>query len=158
MSSLFKTLTFERLAGCVFAFVFLGILLYAALGGADLSQDRNFFIVRLISAIAAGAAATMFIGEIKLTFPVALWKAQAGGGFAVFLLVFSTNPPALVSDRDSTRVASMIANYGNNLFEEADRIAVEILAKDPSQVQALAVRGGVAFYKQEYVSASDLFK
>jgi len=69
----------------------------------------------------------------------------------------------LDSDGDSDdlitqRIYSMNSNYQEGLYDDADRVADEILKFEPGNHRALNMKGSVAFYRREYRSAIEYFE
>jgi len=63
----------------------------------------QFFIFRVVLALAAAAFGATIPGFLKIQ--VSLWAKgliSAGGALGLFVLIYNVNPPALISDGDTT--------------------------------------------------------
>lgn len=56
------------------------------------------------------------------------------------------------------RVSAMHASYGGGHYREADHTANTILDLDSENYRALAIKAGVAFYRQQYLPAIEYFQ
>jgi len=53
---------------------------------------------------------------------------------------------------------AMIANYNQGLYDDADRVADDILRLEPNNHRALNMRASVAFFKGNYPTAQEFFE
>jgi hypothetical protein len=86
----------EKLLAAISGIAFLLILLAIAL---FVPNPTNFqlFTFRVVLAISAGAFASLLSGFICVHGSFQRLLIRAGGGFAVFVIIFALNPPKLIS-------------------------------------------------------------
>jgi tetratricopeptide (TPR) repeat protein len=148
----------ETILAFIFGLIFCGILAYAGFQTEPI-PDQQFFFLRVLSALSAAGVAAVIPGFLHLQFSQAgAWSVRAGGALAVFALIFLVNPPTLTGAVTESKEAAMISNYSQGLYEDALRNAEEILEIDPNNAEAWNVKGGVAFYRQDYKTAVAFFK
>ena len=91
----------ERILLFLTAVAFLAALLFAAFW-SDTMNEPQFFVVRLIAALAAAGFAVLLPGFLDLQFSVRReMMIRAGGAIAVFVLVWYINPPPLNGTPDN---------------------------------------------------------
>lgn len=81
-----------------FGVFFLAVLAYAGLRDKTLDDPGQFFILRVLVAIAAAGIAATIPGflEVSIGHRAAV-AVRAGGAIAVFVIIFVVNPPAVIS-------------------------------------------------------------
>lgn len=147
----------ESLLAFAFGTVFSGILAYASLQSTPI-LGPNFFFLKVLSALSAAGVAAVIPGMINVDIGKgALVGVRAAGAIAVFLLVFMTDPPAMVSGDERLR-AQMQSNFAALLLDDAERQADELLRKKSNDAEALNIKGGIAFYRGRYGTAASFFR
>jgi len=73
-------------------FLILGLLI--AVFKSNLSPTAKW-IIRVMVALGAGFLSAGLLGFIDVGGSIPGWTIQAGGGFAIFVLVYLLNPPSL---------------------------------------------------------------
>ena len=143
----------------VFGAIFCGVLAYAGLRDKPITDPGQFFIMRVLTGLSAAAVTAVIPGFITLNLGRgAMFGLRAGGSLAVFALIYWVNPPEMIRGRSEVLVASMIQNYSNGLYDDAERVAETILKEAPNNDAALNIRGGVAFYRRNYQTAVEYFE
>ena len=94
MESHHETPTWERVAVFTIGVAFIAMLLAIALGVPEPS-DFQIFIFRVVLALGAGALGALIPGFVEVTFRSWL---RAGGAIALFVIVYTINPPALIAE------------------------------------------------------------
>lgn len=137
--------TWERIAALTSALLFLGILLWIALRVPN-PQPLPMFIFRTVLALAAGAFAAFISGFMHIEGKWAPFTIRAGGGLAVFLLVYLSNPPHLLGT-----ATDPIAGSVSNVAIPAAPIAPPVLDIDGKILVRIAADGalpnGVGFHE-----------
>jgi hypothetical protein len=135
----------ERIAALASALIFLGALLWVALRVPN-PQPFQVFIFRSVLALAAGAFTAFISGFMHVEGKWARFSIRAGGGLAVFLLVYSSNPPHLLG----TATEAICGSTSNVVIPPAP-IAPPILDIDGKVLVRLAADGalpnGVGFHE-----------
>ena len=84
--------------GVLFVLLLFGTALYLIVTQKPVPPPA-MFILRVILALAGAGTAAVLLGFITLTINIPTISVQAGGAFAVFVLIFFVNPPTLLQDR-----------------------------------------------------------
>lgn len=116
---------FEIVMTVVMAAVFLGVLCYAALRERPMTDPGQLMIMRVVMMIVAGLFGYLLTGTIVVS--IATW-VRATGGFALAVLVWLTNPPALIAkvhadpaDRSAPPAPRVNAGKGSTYLGPLDR-------------------------------------
>jgi tetratricopeptide (TPR) repeat protein len=154
-----KTTSLETLLAFGFGFVFCGVLAYAGLRTEPITDPGQFFLMRVLAAISAAGVAAVIPGMLDIRIGQGkLLAIRGAGALGVFVLVFLVNPPELVQRVTESRRVAMEGNYSKGLYEDANRIADEILKYHPNDGQALNVKGGILFYRGDFDLAVEYFR
>jgi tetratricopeptide (TPR) repeat protein len=149
----------ETLLAFGFGVIFCGVLAYAGLRGQPITDPGQFFFLRVLAAISAAGVAAVIPGMLNVEIGrEKLLAIKAAGALGVFVIVFLVNPPELVGKAGESKRAIMSGNYSQGLYEDANRIADEILKNEPEDGQALNIKGGIAFYQGEFPTAVQYFR
>jgi tetratricopeptide (TPR) repeat protein len=150
----------ESLLAFAFGVMFCCLLAYAALREAPITNPAQFFLLRVLAALSCAGVAAIIPGMLNVRIGHgALVVVRGAGALAVFVLVFSINPPELIAPvGEEAKRAAMEANYGQRLYRDAIRIADDILKAKPDDAQALNIKGGVAFYDGDMEGAVEFFR
>lgn len=149
----------ETLLAFGFGFVFCGVLAYAGLRSEPITDPGQFFLLRVLASISAAGVAAVIPGMLDIQIGQGkLFAIRGAGALGVFVLVFAVNPPELVRPASESKRAAMLGNYSQGLYEDANRIADDILKNDPNDAQSLNIKGGIAFYRGEYDAAVEFFR
>src|SRR5690349_6593417 len=91
-------MTTDRILAFIFGVVFLGILTYAGMRPIPITDEGQFFLLRIVAAVSAAATAGAIIpGLITVDLKAStLLAIRASGALAVFVLVYAVNPPKLL--------------------------------------------------------------
>jgi hypothetical protein len=92
----------EKVAAFTFGVIFVVTLLVFAITVPNPTESQ-FFIFRIVLALAAAGVAAIIPGFLNIESKTALYAIRAGGALGVFLLVYLVNPPAVL--RNEHRVA-----------------------------------------------------
>jgi len=149
----------ETLLAFGFGLVFCVVLAYAGLRNQPITDPGQFFFLRVLAAISAAGVAAVIPGMLDVKIGKGkLLAIKGAGALGVFIIVFLVNPPELISKAGESKRAIMSGNYSQGLYEDANRIADEILKNEPEDGQALNIKGGVAFYNGDFQSAVQFFR
>jgi tetratricopeptide (TPR) repeat protein len=149
----------EALLAFGFGLTFCGVLAYAGLRNQPITDPGQFFFLRVLAAISAAGVAAVIPGMLNVEIGRGkLLAIKGAGALGVFVIVFLVNPPELVSKAGESKRATMSGNYSQGLYEDANRIADEILKNEPEDGQALNIKGGIAFYRGDFPSAVQYFR
>lgn len=149
----------ELLLAFVFGAFFCAVLAYAGLRDKPITDPGQFFLLRVLAAISAAGVAAVIPGMLHIEVGrQGMFAIRGAGALAVFTLVFAVNPPELLRSAGEAQRAMMSGNYSQGLYDDAGRIADEILRADPNDAQALNIKGGIAFYRGDYASAVEYFQ
>lgn len=114
------------------------------------------YLVKVAEGISASlAAAALFL----VWAAIALVIATASFLFTSYF--FSWPRPlenVVANDETNELIASMLANFSDGHYDNADSIADRILVLKPSQYRALNMKGAVAFYRGRYDEAVTYFQ
>lgn len=149
----------ETLLAFGFGVIFCGVLAYAGLRNQPITDPGQFFFLRVLAAISAAGVAAVIPGMLNVEIGQGkLLAIRGAGALGVFIIVFLVNPPELIGKAGESKRAIMSGNYSQGLYEDANRIADEILKNEPEDGQALNIKGGIAFYHGDYPSAVQFFR
>ena len=86
----------EIILAFLFGVTFLGVLTYAALRPEPISDEHQFFLLRVVAAISAAACAAIVPGFLDVNIGLtAQIVVRAGGAIAVFVVIYLLNPPRI---------------------------------------------------------------
>jgi hypothetical protein len=94
----------EKLFSAISGIVFLAVLLIIAIYFPN-PTDFQIFIFRVVLAISAGAFASVVSGFLTVRTNLPKVFVQAGGGLAVFIVIYALNPPKLITSKSDDRSA-----------------------------------------------------
>lgn len=141
-----------------FGVTFCGVLAYAGLREHPITNDAQFWLLRLLAALSAAGVAAVIPGFLDFDWKLGTKIAvRSGGALAVFALVYLVNPPILAKQVLSEDVASMQYNYADRKYNDAERYADKILRIDPNYAKALNIKGGIAYYRRDFEKAREYF-
>jgi tetratricopeptide (TPR) repeat protein len=149
----------ETLLAFAFGLIFCGVLAYAGLRSQPITDPGQFFFLRVLASISAAGVAAVIPGMLNVQIGQGkLLAIRGAGALAVFVIVFLVNPPEVFRKAGEAKRAVMSGNYSQGLYEDADRIADEILKNEPEDGQALNIKGGIAFYRGDFQTAVQFFR
>lgn len=86
-----------------FGTVFCAVLAYGALRQGATIDERQFWLLRVVAAVAAAGVAAVIPGFITVNMKAGTrFAIRAGGALAVFLIIYRINPPDLISPSPSS--------------------------------------------------------
>jgi hypothetical protein len=93
-SATHRGLTVEKFLTAGLGFSFLAVLAYAGLRDRPITDPGQQLILRVVAAVSAAACAAIIPGFIDVRFKGVV---RAGGAIAVFVIIWFTNPPEMIS-------------------------------------------------------------
>jgi thioredoxin-like negative regulator of GroEL len=154
-----KSASYESVMAFAFGVIFCGILAYAGLRKAPITDVGQFFLLRVLAAISAAGVAAVIPGMLHVKIGQGrLFTIRAAGALGVFALIFAVNPPELLRPPGEATLAAMDRDFAQGLYDDASRYADQILKVNPNDAEALNTKGGAAFYAANYPSAAEYFR
>ena len=148
----------EVLLAFLFGFTFCGVLAYAGLRPEPITDPGQFFLLRVLAAVSAAGVAAVIPGMLNIQIGDGrLLAIRGAGALAVFALVYEVNPPDLIRPLSESKRSAMEGSYAQGLYRDASWLADEILTANSKDAQALNIKGGVAFYENNFTLAVEYF-
>jgi tetratricopeptide (TPR) repeat protein len=149
--------SYQRMAVFAFGVVFIAVMLFLAVKIPNPS-DFQIFVFRTVLGLAAAGIASLIPGFLQIQIAGYLY---AGGAIAVFYLVYSVNPPALVNPSFDPEYQKELRNGDNAITSQNYSAAVGFysaaLTIRPRGEEALYGMGKANYHLERYDTARSHF-